>query len=83
MCLAIPGKITKIDGQNATVDFDGIIKETNISLIKNVAIGEFVIVHAGFAIQKLQQKDAEDILKIVATMPKHSHEHGETCDHQH
>ncbi|NCA93930.1 MAG: HypC/HybG/HupF family hydrogenase formation chaperone, partial [Sphingobacteriia bacterium] len=44
MCLAFPGKIKKITGQNAIVDFDGIEKEINISLVGDVKIGEFVIV---------------------------------------
>jgi hydrogenase expression/formation protein HypC len=52
MCLAIPGKIIAIKKQLATVDFDGIKKEINISLV-DVKIGEHVMVHAGFAIEKM------------------------------
>ncbi|MBU0636992.1 MAG: HypC/HybG/HupF family hydrogenase formation chaperone [Patescibacteria group bacterium] len=50
MCLAIPGKIIKINKEKAIVDFNNIQKEINISLIK-VKIGDYVIVHAGFAIE--------------------------------
>jgi len=62
MCLAFPGKIEKIKGQKAIVDFNGIKREVNISLVK-VKVGDWVNVHAGFAIQKLSKKDAFFILK--------------------
>lgn len=61
MCLAFPGKIINIDDQHATVDFDGIQKKINISLVE-VEKGDHVIVHAGFAIEKLSNEDAWVIL---------------------
>lgn len=63
MCLAFPGKILSIDDQQATVDFDGVRKNINISLVPDVTIGDFVIVHAGFAISKLTAEDAWTVLK--------------------
>lgn len=66
MCLAIPGKIIRIKNQLATVDFDGIKKEVNISLV-SVKKGDFIIVHAGFAIEKLQKNDASDISEYLKT----------------
>lgn len=62
MCLAYPGKIISIEGQKATIDFDGIEKDANISMV-NAKVGDYVIVHAGFAIQILSDKDAMEILK--------------------
>ncbi len=66
MCLAIPGKIKKIDKKTnlASVDFDGIEREVNVSLVK-AKKGDYVIVHAGFAIQKLGKQDASEILKLL------------------
>lgn len=61
ICLAIPGKIVAINGQQAVVDFDGVRKEINVSLV-SVKVGEYVIVHAGFAIEKLNQKEAFEII---------------------
>ena len=61
MCLAIPGKIIEIDGQLATVDFSGMQKEINISLLNDVKKVEFVIVHAGFAIEKVDEDVVADI----------------------
>ena len=63
MCLAIPGKITTIKGTKAIVDYGGIKREADISLV-NVKKGDFILVHAGFAIQKLEEKDAEETLKL-------------------
>lgn len=63
MCLAIPGKIISKRGEQSIVDFDGIRKEVNTLLVK-AKKGDWVIVHAGFAIQKLSQKDAQEVLKL-------------------
>ncbi|MFH1838351.1 MAG: HypC/HybG/HupF family hydrogenase formation chaperone [Candidatus Kuenenbacteria bacterium] len=53
MCLAIPGKIKKKQGDYAFVDFNGIIKKIKIILTPEVKTGDYVIVHAGFSIQKI------------------------------
>ena len=64
MCLAIPGKIMKIDGELAKVDFgDGTAREVNASLV-DVKVGQYVIVHAGFAIEILDEKAAKETLKL-------------------
>jgi len=60
MCLAIPGKILKINDQTAEVDFNGIRKEINISVV-DVEVGDFVMVHAGFAIEKMDLNLVQDI----------------------
>jgi hydrogenase assembly chaperone HypC/HupF len=66
MCLAIPGKIMAINNQLATVDFDGIEKEINISLV-SVKVGEYVMVHAGFAIEKM---DCEYVKEMQGYLSK-------------
>lgn len=60
MCLAIPGKIIKIykDKKSADIDFGGVIRTVQLDLIKNIKLNDYVIVHAGFAIQKISKKDA-------------------------
>lgn len=65
MCLAIPGKIKKIHGQLAIVDFQGIEKEINISLV-SVKVGEYVMVHAGFAIEKMDEGYVKEINKYLS-----------------
>jgi hydrogenase expression/formation protein HypC len=63
MCLAYPGKIESVKGDKAVVDFSGIKKEANISFVK-VKKGDYVIVHAGFAIQKMGKENAVEAIKI-------------------
>ena len=63
MCLAVPGKIMKINGTKALIDYGGVEREADISLV-DVRIGDFVIVHAGFAIQVLDERDAEETLQL-------------------
>lgn len=66
MCLAIPGKILKIHkDKSADVDFGGIVRSAQLDLMPSVKAGDYVIVHAGFAIQKLMKKDAKETLKIL------------------
>lgn len=65
MCLAIPGKIVSIENQQAVVDFDGVKKEVNISLVGDVKKGEHVIVHAGFAIEKVDKKRKNEIEEVL------------------
>jgi len=60
MCLAIPGKILKIKGETAEINFNGIRKEVNIAMV-DVKIGDFVMVHAGFAIEKMVPDLASEI----------------------
>ena len=63
MCLAIPGKIIEIEQNTALVDFDGIKQNVIIALIQNPEIGKYVIVHAGYAIEQMDEKDALEAIK--------------------
>jgi hydrogenase expression/formation protein HypC len=64
MCLAIPAKVMKVDGEKAQVDFgEGVLRETNISLV-TADVGDYVLVHAGYAIQVLSEKDALETLNL-------------------
>jgi hydrogenase expression/formation protein HypC len=66
MCLGIPGKIIKFGKDNsAEVDFGGVKRNVQLDLLADVKPGEYVIVHAGFAIQKLDPKDALETLQIL------------------
>ncbi|MBY8991238.1 MAG: HypC/HybG/HupF family hydrogenase formation chaperone [Candidatus Lokiarchaeota archaeon] len=63
MCLAIPGKILNIDGNSALIDFDGIKQKVIIALIQNPEVGKFVIVHAGYAIEMINEKEALEAIE--------------------
>ncbi|TFG06832.1 MAG: HypC/HybG/HupF family hydrogenase formation chaperone [Promethearchaeota archaeon] len=58
MCLAIPGKILSIEGNKALVDFDGIKQDIIIALIQDPVVGKYVIVHAGYAIEQINESEA-------------------------
>lgn len=64
MCLAIPGKIINIDGNgnSALVDFDGVKQNVIIALIQNPEIGKYVVVHAGYAIEQINEEEAMDAI---------------------
>jgi len=65
MCLAIPSKIVKIEDNVATIDVDGVQREASLLLIDNPKIGDYVVVHAGFAINKINEEHALESLKLL------------------
>ena len=65
MCLAIPSKIVKIENNVATIDVDGVRREASLLLVENPKIGDYVIVHAGFAINKINEEDAKESLDLI------------------
>ncbi len=74
MCLAVPGKIEKIDGTMADVALGGITRSVSILFTPDAGVGDYVIVHAGFAINVLDQREAEETLSILKAM---ADEHGD------
>ncbi|OGS90722.1 MAG: hydrogenase assembly protein HupF [Gallionellales bacterium GWA2_60_18] len=69
MCLAIPALVTELlpDGM-ARIDLDGVRKEISLALVEDVAPGDYVIVHVGFALQKLDPEEAAQTLALFAEM---------------
>ncbi len=64
MCLAIPGKIKRIfDDNTAEIQIGGIIKKANLDLIPKIKVGDYVLLHAGFAIEVIDQKEALEIFR--------------------
>ena len=65
MCLAIPSKIVKIENNMATIDVDGVKRDASLLLLDEPKVGDYVIVHAGFAIHKIDEADALESLKLL------------------
>ncbi len=63
MCLAVPAKVLEISDNRAKLDYGGVIREANVSLV-DPKIGDYVIVHAGYAIQILDPEEAAETLKV-------------------
>jgi len=68
MCLAVPSKIVEIKDSVALVDVDGVTREASILLLDDVQVGDYVIVHAGFAISRIDAETAELTLKEMRQM---------------
>jgi hydrogenase expression/formation protein HypC len=67
MCLAIPARIEQIlDTGDAIVDFGGVKRPISLALVEGVVVGDYVIVHVGFALQKLDIEEAEQTLALFA-----------------
>jgi hydrogenase expression/formation protein HypC len=65
MCLAVPAKVVELRGDTATVDMEGVRREVSVLLVPDIRAGEYVIVHAGFAIGKLDEREALESLKLI------------------
>ncbi|MEJ2683338.1 MAG: HypC/HybG/HupF family hydrogenase formation chaperone [Candidatus Sulfobium sp.] len=69
MCLAIPSKIVRINDFAAVVDVYGARREISLLLMpEEVGVGDYVLVHAGFAIQKIEQQSAQDSLRVISSI---------------
>lgn len=71
MCLAIPGKVQKLDDAEtsprmAEVNFDGVIKKVCVDFIPDIKVGEYVMVHVGYALNKVDEKEALNQLKAIS-----------------
>lgn len=64
MCLAVPGRVVDLKNNLAVVDFGGTKREVSVSLIPDVKKNDYVLVHAGFAIEILNQKEALETLSL-------------------
>jgi len=71
MCLAIPSKITKIENEMAVIDVDGVQRQASLLLLPGVQVGDYVIVHAGFAIQKIDEAAARETLRLLKEAAAH------------
>ncbi|GAB4376383.1 MAG: hypothetical protein Kow0042_22650 [Calditrichia bacterium] len=68
MCLAVPMKLIQRDGEVGKVELGGVQRDINLMLLPEVTVGEYVMVHAGFAIQKLDEEEALKTLDILMQM---------------
>lgn len=65
MCLGIPAKVMVRNGDAAVVELGGVRREISLMLLDDVSVGEWVIVHAGFAIERLSEEEAEQTLSLL------------------
>lgn len=68
MCLAIPAQIIEIDDTQAKVELSGNVQEADLSLLDDASVGDWVLLHAGFAIEKLDPQEAAETLSMFSGM---------------
>jgi hydrogenase expression/formation protein HypC len=73
MCLAIPGKVVSISGDDpltrmGKINFSGIVKEASLAYVPEVQIGDYVIVHVGFALSKVDEAEAQKVFEYLRQM---------------
>lgn len=73
MCLAIPGKVLSISGDDpltrmGRIDFSGVIKQASLVYVPEVVVGDYVIVHVGFALSKIDEAEAQKIFEYLKQM---------------
>jgi hydrogenase expression/formation protein HypC len=65
VCLAVPGRIVSIDGLSARADFRGVSIDLRLDLLPDARVGEWILAHAGFAIQRMAEEEAENALETL------------------
>ena len=73
MCLAIPGKVTSITGEDplmrsGKVDFGGVLREVSLAYVPEVKVGDYVIVHVGFALSRVDEAEAQQVFEYLREM---------------
>lgn len=72
MCLSVPGKVLSIEGddllRSGRVNFGGIVKEINLSYVPEAVVGDYVLVHVGFAISKIDEEEAGRVFDLLKDM---------------
>jgi hydrogenase expression/formation protein HypC len=81
MCLAVPGRVLDIEERDGTrmanVDFGGVVKEVCLEYLPDLQVGEYAIVHVGFALQRLDEESAKQTLELFATLGMLQEEFGD------
>lgn len=70
MCLAIPARIIDIDGKTATVDVGGLTRQASVVLLPEACLGDYVLMHAGFAISMVDEHEAIETIRLFEELAK-------------
>ena len=74
MCLGIPGKVIKIEDRNSLIEAMGVSRNVNIELLKDVQLGDYVLVHAGCAIAKIDEEEALQTIELFKELQELDHD---------
>lgn len=76
MCLAVPGKVVKIVDMLATVDMSGVTRQVSLILLPETKVDDYVLVHAGFAIQSIDEEEAQKTLELFKELEMYAEHDG-------
>ncbi|UCH87477.1 MAG: HypC/HybG/HupF family hydrogenase formation chaperone [Dehalococcoidia bacterium] len=68
MCLAIPARVTQIDQGLGLVEVGGVVREASFMLLPDAQVGDYVLLHAGYALQKVDEAEAEETIRLLAEL---------------
>jgi hydrogenase expression/formation protein HypC len=74
MCLSVPAMVVAIDGQMADVSVGGALFKAGLHMVENVKTGDYILLHAGFAIQKISEEEAIETLSLLNELKKYENE---------
>ena len=80
MCLAVPVKVVGLDGLNAQVELGGLTRQASVMLVPDVQVGDYVLLHAGYAIQKLDEKEAEETIRLFNELAEAWEDYSQSAD---
>ena len=66
MCIAIPMRITAVDGTMATTETDGLVQKASLALVPEAVVGDFILIHAGYALTVIDEAEAQERLELFA-----------------
>ena len=72
MCLSIPAKILSIEGNTAQASVGGAIIRTSLHLVEDVNVGDYILIHTGFALQKISEEEALEMIRIIRELEQTS-----------
>jgi len=70
MCLSVPAQVISVDGDNAKVSVGGTIMNASLGLVEDIKVGDYILLHTGFALQKIDSEEAAETLKIFEEFGK-------------
>jgi len=76
VCLAIPARLFQVEGERGLVELAGVVREVSLMLLPEARVGDYLLIHAGYALQRLDEADAQETLRLLKEMVQAGEEEG-------
>lgn len=74
MCLAIPARLFQVEGDRGMVDLAGVVREVSLALLPEARLGDYLLIHAGYALQRLDEAEAQETLRLLQEIAQQAEE---------